>query len=428
MRLINYSSFPCAFEGLSKCYLMRTRRTTSKPKSEYRTLWKLSPTRCAICEWKSTTRKFLFSSWLLQRPLCLNKAPDRWFGCYSWNAARRVALYWKSRVEVFGERAFLPLTLSGKSALKKEEIAMINTAYMTVMPNDERGRPIYFHDLSRLTVPFTAESRTRCAFYIMQLISERESSRNVGAIGIAAYAKKAPRGATNPKHGRKATEMARDGVFPCHWRAIHVCSVGMKSNTLRDKYFVPFTLQLLQYWKALSLRTIVHVDETPQKICERIAEYGVPPSSIPTTIGGTWTYEEDYQKWMTERLEYEKVTYGSFESSSDEKSDSDKKPAPSEQRAKKRKMDALYARRKRERLRIEVEVLQEQCVEYNRKNSALEKQNKWLEGLLKNAQSLVQLQSDGNVVNFGINRAPVSAADAFQGQAPPMQWGRTGYF
>lgn len=341
----------------------------------------------------------------------------------SWNAARRVALYWKNRKEVFGERAFRPMTLSGKSALRKEEIAMIKTAYMTIMPNDKKGRPIYFHDLSRLTVPFTAESRTRCAFYIMQLISERESSRNVGAIGIAAYAKKAPRGATNPKHGRKATEMARDGVFPCHWRAIHVCAVGMKSSTVRDKYFVPFTLQMLQYWKALSFRTIVHVDETPQAIRDRIDQYSIPSSSVPTTIGGTWTYEHDFEKWMTERLAYEKSTYGSFQSSETKlevaklsKSTGDLDKDQLAQREKKRRMDALYARRKRERMRIEVEVLQEQCVEYNNKNSALEKQNRWLESLLQQAQSMVDLHTTGHVnVGYRGLPQPQSRATGFQG-------------
>lgn len=74
---------------------------------------------------------------------------------FRWNAARRVALYWKNRKEVFGDRAFLPLTLTGRSALKADEIAMVKTGYMAIMPDDQKGRPIYFHDLSRLTTSFT---------------------------------------------------------------------------------------------------------------------------------------------------------------------------------------------------------------------------------------------------------------------------------
>jgi len=333
----------------------------------------------------------------------------------TWNAARRVALYWKNRREVFGERAFLPLALSGNSALKDDEIAMVKTGYMTIMPDDDRGRPIYFHDLSRLTVPFTAESRTRCAFYTMQLISERESSRNGGAIGMAVYSKNAPKGSTNAKHGRKATDMARDGVFPCHWRAIHVCAVGMKSNALRDKYFVPFTLQMLRRWKALSLRTVVHVDEKPEGIRSCIAKYGIPPSCVPTTVGGTWSYDTDFKNWLSERIEYEKDAYWSgdaTEASSSKTQKASKKRSHEDSlmseeekiaRDKRRKMDALYARRKRERQRIEIEVLQEQCVEYNKKNSALEKQNKWLEGLLRNSNSLIKIH--GNVRGVAMPKA-----------------------
>ena len=69
-------------------------------------------------------------------------------------------------------------------------------------------------------------------------------------------------------------------------------------------------------------------------------------------------------------------------------------------------MDALYARRKRERRRIEIEVLQEQCLEYNNKNSALGKQNKWLEGLLKNANAVVQLHAEGNVDSGNTSTSP----------------------
>lgn len=301
---------------------------------------------------------------------------------------------------------------------------MIKTGYMAVMPDDQIGRPIYFHDLSRLTVSFTGESRTRCAFYIMNLISERESSRNAGAIGMAVYGSKAPKGATNPKHGRKATEMARDGVFPCHWRAIHVCAVGVKTNTLRDRYFVPFTLQMLRRWKALSLRTIVHVDQTPEGIRSKIAEYGISGRSVPFSVGGMWSYDVDFKNWISERIEYEKDVYWSFEQNKETQSvgkvsvgssPSQQKEADAAVRDKKRKMDALYARRKRERQRIEIEVLQEQCFEYNNKNSAIMKQNKWLESLLKKANTIVQLHADGAQNNFG-DPARRSADHAFGAQ------------
>jgi len=289
---------------------------------------------------------------------------------------------------------------------------MVRTGYMAVMPEDDRGRPIYFLDISRLTVPFTAESRTRCAFYIMQLISERESSRNVGAIGIAVYSKNAPKGSTDAKYGQKATDMARDGVFPCHWRAIHVCAVGIKSNTLRDQYFVPFTLQMLRRWKSLSLRTVVHVDEKLEGIRCRLSKYGIPPSCVPTTVGGTWSYDTEFKNWFTERIEYEKDAYWSGDATetssskthkvSQKQSHNDSLMSEEEKvaRDKRRKMDALYARRKRERQRIEIEVLQEQCVEYNNKNSALDKQNKWLEGLLRHANSLVQIHLDGRGIDM----------------------------
>jgi hypothetical protein len=98
------------------------------------------------------------------------------------------------------------------------------------------------------------------------------------------------------------------------------------------------------------------------------------------------------------------------------------------QREKKRKMDALYARRKRERQRIEIEVLQEQCVEYNNKNDNLEKQNKWLEGRLQQAQSIVRLSKEGSFGTSNNNPNQAFAQQNLQGYGTTgIQAPRTGF-
>ena len=203
-------------------------------------------------------------------------------------------------------------------------------------------------------------------------------------------------------------------VFTDNMTGIHVCAVGVRSNTLRDNYFIPYTLRMLRLWKAIRLRTLVHVDQTPDGIRAQIAKYGVPPTCLPATVGGVWTYERDFNNWISERIEYEKETYWSGESqkvqqvpgnTKREKTDND-----TIQREKKRKMDALYARRKRERRRIEIEVLQEQCLEYNNKNSALGKQNKWLEGLLKKPMQSCNFMRKGTLIPATLPHPPIFVA------------------
>jgi hypothetical protein len=62
-----------------------------------------------------------------------------------------------------------------------------------------------------------------------------------------------------------------------------------------------------------------------------------------------------------------------------------------ERRAKKRRLDALYARRKRERHRVEVEVLQDQCRQLYEKNRHVATGNKRLEAILAAAKDQVEI-------------------------------------
>jgi hypothetical protein len=59
-----------------------------------------------------------------------------------WKAALRVANYWKTRAEIFGDRAFLPLTLTGDGAMSSEDVKILRTGFFMVLPNDKQGRTV----------------------------------------------------------------------------------------------------------------------------------------------------------------------------------------------------------------------------------------------------------------------------------------------
>jgi hypothetical protein len=58
-------------------------------------------------------------------------------------------------------------------------------------------------------------------------------------------------------------------------------------------------------------------------------------------------------------------------------------------KVKKRKLNVVYARRRREKERIEIEVLQDQCLQLNTKNNSVEDENSRLEKLLQDAIQVV---------------------------------------
>jgi hypothetical protein len=59
-----------------------------------------------------------------------------------WKAAGRVAAYWDARVELFGNRAFLPLTISGEGAMSQEDVDLLESGFFMVLPNESQGRPV----------------------------------------------------------------------------------------------------------------------------------------------------------------------------------------------------------------------------------------------------------------------------------------------
>jgi hypothetical protein len=60
-----------------------------------------------------------------------------------WKAALRVAAYWKSRAEIFGgDRAYRPLTLTGRDALSPEDVKLFHTGFLMILPNDRHGRAV----------------------------------------------------------------------------------------------------------------------------------------------------------------------------------------------------------------------------------------------------------------------------------------------
>ena len=65
-----------------------------------------------------------------------------------WAAAKRYLSYWKVRKYLFGDRAFLPMTLAGAMA---PDVPSLEKRVSVLLPSDDFGRPVHFADRSKLT-------------------------------------------------------------------------------------------------------------------------------------------------------------------------------------------------------------------------------------------------------------------------------------
>jgi hypothetical protein len=103
-----------------------------------------------------------------------------------WAAARRLIAYWKVRKHHFGERAFLPMTQTGNGALTHEDIVVLKSGPVVILPSDDKGRHVHYSDRSRLIdkSPETLQARCRCLFYLLTIISESEITQKEGCVGM----------------------------------------------------------------------------------------------------------------------------------------------------------------------------------------------------------------------------------------------------
>jgi hypothetical protein len=65
--------------------------------------------------------------------------------------------YWKMRRKVFGdEQGFLPMTMA--SALREEDLRIIESDIIAILPNDEHGRGVLYYDRIRAVPPLASRN------------------------------------------------------------------------------------------------------------------------------------------------------------------------------------------------------------------------------------------------------------------------------
>lgn len=223
----------------------------------------------------------------------------------AWSAARRLAHYWKTRVDIFGSRAFLPLTLSGKGALSEQDICLFLSGYISFLPNDDRGRCVICYDPGKRTDD-SFGVRMRLNFYAMSVCSENDLSASEGLVTILVLGGgQNLKGSTVDVDGTAITDVTMK-AFPLNMHTVHIASsltgIGQR---LFFEVLLPLALNLMRHvWKE---RYLVH-SGPKDLLFRKLCSYGLVPSCIPISLGGTWT-NQDHCNWVQERIRVENERY-----------------------------------------------------------------------------------------------------------------------
>jgi hypothetical protein len=192
---------------------------------------------------------------------------------------------------------------------------------------------------------------------------------------------------------RKSTALLKE-VMPVRMGTNHllVCPSKSREDDLLQT-LIATTVSVVQE------NFVFHFDGDSSIILSDMLRYGFIEGNLPPIFGGTWKFTE-FAEWQRERRRYERERLASQSSESNAITDSMKRPPlkmpptslhGAELKERKRKLNAIDSRHKRERRQAEFEDLEDERRELERERVALNQEAERLEGLIASAQQLVAI-------------------------------------
>jgi hypothetical protein len=312
--------------------------------------------------------------------------PIAFLRCEKFNAsaaAQRLIKYWGARCEIFGDRAFLPMVQTGKGTLSRDDMVVLKTGSVAILPNHESGRVVMYLDRSKLLDQSkrSSESRLRCMFYVLSVVSEIVKAQTDGFIMLGVVATPRCSDPMEIEMARKSTALLKD-VMPTRMGTNHllVCPAKSKEDDLLQP-LIANTVSVLQE------NFVFHFNGESNIILSDMQRHQFMEEDLPPMFGGTWKFTE-FAEWQRRRRRYERQRLPS-------KMPPLKMPPTimhgADRKERKRKLNAIHSRHKRERRQAESHNLEDQCRELEREKVTLNQEAERLEGLITSAQHQVAI-------------------------------------
>ena len=328
-------------------------------------------------------------------------------------AARRLALNWKHRKELFGERWMLPMVQTSRGALTHPEISLLRSGYFCMYsPTTCSEKKVLLIDYSALTefVEVAKPSNwdldlvvDRVTFYLATVDASNNYYCQVNTELIhVVTSKKRP---AVPFRTR-IWEMVRTS-FPVKISKVTVAQAFEPNKTELLDFLRFQTSSVIGMVSRLPVLEIYSnsVTGTVQKL---EASYNIPKQYIPTSLGGDMSIDTKMAEWIRSRLSIEEVSSISpttFDVTAACKSVvtvASKKPTGkgivlAKRKSRENETDeefykrraALYSRRMYHKRKNEMLALQEVVKTWENLNTVARKEMERLECLLTRAQAIV---------------------------------------
>ena len=210
-------------------------------------------------------------------------------------AARRLVDYWQHRKDLFGERAFLPMTQTGHGALDRDDIVVLSCGKLAVTRCDVSGRSIVVGDRMRLLDRSNASlmPRLRATFYMLSVLAEEEINQTEGVVWITCM--------VSPRVTTGYNKCAASGIsevmvrMPIKVKAVHFVVIppktGKKDEVAGLTEMVRAVLMKNKFTARYTGIMLIHKRANEEEIAEVLKTFGIPPECFPKSCGGSWKYE-----------------------------------------------------------------------------------------------------------------------------------------
>lgn len=303
-------------------------------------------------------------------------------------AAKRLALYWQSRKEIFGDRWLLPMTQTGTGAMSMRDVDILRTGYMVLFPNAPNG-PFAIVDHARLPkgVPTTCQMISSF-YYITVFVNEAFQSPGLTILFVV-------RSGDRPTHTLRPELFAKG--LKCLPLKLHRVVVAQAYEEGKQHLLEYLGYQEQQYVSHnLSHSAQLVAANSARRTLDLMKAHGFERQSLPRYFGGDYDFDS-FATWTRARISIEDIMSGApllrneliaFRGV-EVVGRLDKEASPEERAEGIRKRNRIYQRRTYHRGKLKTQALEEERNVWEARNAALREEGTRLEDLLKKAQRIV---------------------------------------
>jgi hypothetical protein len=195
-------------------------------------------------------------------------------------AVFKLALYWSTRYNCFGERAFLPMN---PGTLTHQDIAALRECCLQRLPDDNHGQAVYIIKASTIASCSLTSSETRALFYQLHLSSEQ-----AGCIQLLVDA-------TSCNANTSLADLESFfGVFselvskalPLRISRVLIISSSPSTTPARSMHSAEF-IQLIVQSSLSTTPVVVIKEDSPQEFVGKLESFGLTKAGISSVLGGT---------------------------------------------------------------------------------------------------------------------------------------------